>query len=555
MKKLSRKRMVIGIIILFIGASVVPSINGDIEQFGNILDMNEVEDYIGYIGNQEILLENGPEEEWNKTYGGELNDFFRSGIQLENGNYILNGVYGVTEYNTEGDWWLVCIDSIGELLWDKTFGASGYCNGILLAPDGGYVIVGNTDNQGSGGMDILLVKTDENGNIEWSQTYGGSDNESPHNIQMTDDGGYIITGWTESYGDKSGDLWLIKTDSTGNEEWSKTFGGTGIDGGDHIILLEGRGYMFIGVTTSFGAGGFDVWLIKTDSYGNEIWSDTLGGVYDDFINDVKKTVDGGYILVGNSQFSENDGDIWLLKFDSEWNLEWEQIIGDEEYNELACGIQQTSDNGFIITGSHRSMFITGNQQGILLKVDFNGAEEWRKLFGGSEEDWGNDILIISDGGYIVFGYSVSYGAGYKDGWVVKFSSYENQRPNKPSRPSGPSSGNINEEYTFSTSTIDPDGDEIFYLFDWGDGHTSFWYGPYDSGEECSASNIWFERGTFEVRVKAQDVHGGESEWSDPLIVSMPKNHAIYNNIISRLLELFRYRFRFFSLILNDLEVN
>lgn len=469
---------------------------------------------------------NGPLEEWNRTYGGELNDFFRSGIQLENGNYIIYGVYGVSEYNTESDWWLVCIESNGELLWDKTFGVSGYCNGLLLAPDGGYLMVGNTDNQGSGGMDILLVKTDENGNIERSTTYGGPDHESPHNIQMTDDGGYIITGWTRSYGDELGDLWLIKTDSTGNEEWNKTFGGTGVDGGDHIIPLDDGGYMCIGITTSFGTGGFDVWLLKTDSYGNEIWSNTLGGVYDDFINDVKKTVDGGYILVGTSQFSENDGDIWLLKFDSEWDLEWDHMIGDEDYNELALGIQQTSDNGFIITGSHRSLFITGNQQGILFKVDSGGDEEWRKLFGGSEEDGGNDILINSDGGYIVFGYTESYGAGYKDGWVVKFSSYENQRPNKPSRPSGPSSGKINEEYTFTSSTTDLDGDQLYYLFDWGDSTNSGWLGPLSSGEECSASHTWSERGNYEIKVKAKDIHGAESEWSDPLSVFMPKNKAV-----------------------------
>jgi len=489
-----------------------------------IITPNKFYDVIQPLNNKffsnSINCQGDPQEEWNKTYGEELNDFFRSGIQLDNGNYILNGVYSVPEDNSESDWWLVCIDSNGELLWDKTYGASGYCNGLLLAPDGGFVMVGSTSAYGSGGMDIWLVKTDENGNIEWSKTYGGPDHESAHNVQMTDDGGYIITGWTKSYGDESGDLWLIKTDSTGNEEWSKTFRGTGIDGGDHIIPVDDGGYICIGVTTSFGAGGFDVWVIKTDSYGNEIWSDTFGDKYDDFIGDVKKTDDGGYILVGKRQLSENDGDIWLLKFDSEWNLEWERIIGDKDYNELALGIQQTFDNGFIITGSHRSMFITGNQQGILLKVDFNGAEEWRKLFGG----------------YIVFGYSVSYGAGYKDGWVVKFSSYENQRPNKPSRPSGPTTGRIDNEYIFTTSTTDPDGDQLFYMFDWDDGHTSFWYGPYDSGEECSASNIWFERGTFEVRVKAQDVHGGESEWSDSLPISMPKNKQYINTPFLRFLE-------------------
>ena len=124
---------------------------------------------------------------------------------------------------------------------------------------------------------------------------------------------------------------------------------------------------------------------------------------------------------------------------------------------------------------------------------------------------------------------------------------ENNLPNTPSRPTGPSSGKIDEEYTYTTSTIDPDGDQLFYIFDWGDGHTSFWYGPYDSEEECSASNIWFDRGTFEIRVKAQDVHGAESEWSDPLVVSMPKS----NNL---LLDLFLQFFENHTIVYKILEL-
>ena len=510
------------------------------------LPENIKENYLIFnISEEKINTVNGPQEEWNKTYGGELNDFFRSGIELDNGNYVINGVYGVTADNTESDWWLVCIDSNGELLWYKTYGASGYCNGLLLAPDGGYVLIGSTIVYGSGGMDIMLAKTDEYGNIEWSQIYGGPFHESAHSVQMTDDGGYIITGWTMSFGDELGDLWLIKTDNFGNELWSRTFGGTGIDGGDHIIPLDDGGYMCIGVTTSFGTGGFDVWLLKTDLDGNEIWNDTLGNEYDDFVNDFKKTFDEGYILVGNSQFSENNEDIWLLKFDSDWNLKWNKMIGDENYNELGLGIQQTSDNGFIVTGSHRSSFITGNQQGILLKVDSNGNEEWRTLFGGSAEDLGDDILISTDGGYIVFGYSVSYGAGYKDGWFVKFSAFENQRPYKPSRPSGRINGKTGVEYIYTTSTTDPDGDDVFYLFDWGDGSTSFILGPYESGAECSASGIWFEEGSYEIKVKAIDENDAESDWSDPLVVSMPKNKILYRfPFLCRFLEQYPLLFPF-----------
>ena len=136
----------------------------------------------------------------------------------------------------------------------------------------------------------------------------------------------------------------------------------------------------------------------------------------DFIFDIERTTDGGFILVGTTQQSESDDDIWLLKFDEEWNLEWEKSIGDSNNNEHGNAILTTLHSSHIIVGDHRSRFITGNQQGMMMKVDSNGYVVWSKLFGGPEEEIGRDVLFSSDGGYIVFGLTGSYGAGDWDGW-------------------------------------------------------------------------------------------------------------------------------------------
>jgi len=467
----------------------------------------------------------GPQEEWNKTYGGENRDWLSFGIELDNDSIIVRGCTDFSQSNRDGDGWLINIDSEGNLIWEKTFGGDGsdFCNGLLQTSDGGYVLGFTTDSFGSGYYDIRLVKTDQEFNEEWNKLFSGSYDKSAHCFNNAYDGGYLITWGTTNIED-DGDLWLIKTDDSGNEEWNKIFGGPDTDGGNRVLQTDDNGYIVIGSTYSYGAGNRDGWLIKTDGYGNEEWRRTYGMTFDDGLTDIKKTIDGGFIVLGTKQIVDSDDDIWLLKFDAEWNLEWERIIGDRDYNENGNSIQQTSDNGYIITGNHRSAFITGNKQGIILKTDVNGIVEWSKLFGGPDEENGRYVIQTSDEGFIVIGETKSYGSGDIDGWIVKFSPFDNQRPNKPLKPIGEANGKTGDEYIYTTSTTDPDDDDVFYLFDWGNGMTSFIQGPYASGEECSGAGIWFDEGNYEIKVKAIDVHGAESEWSDPLIVSMP--HAL-----------------------------
>jgi hypothetical protein len=271
-----------------------------------------------------------------------------------------------------------------------------------------------TESYGAGRDDVWLIKTDKNGTEEWTRSFGGADDDGSFSVQQTSDGGYIITGETESYGAGWDDVWLIKTDKNGTEEWTRTFGGADDDGGFSVQQTSDGGYIITGVTESYGAGRNDVWLIKTDKNGTEEWTRTFGGADDDGGMVVLQTSDGGYLIIGETDsYGADWDDVWLIKTDKNGTEEWTRTFGGFSWARVES-IMRTSDGGHIITGGTRHY---GDVR--LIKRDKNGNDEWNKTFGGAEDDRGKSVQQTSDGGYIITGYTESYGAGGSDVWLIK----------------------------------------------------------------------------------------------------------------------------------------
>ncbi|MDY0016815.1 MAG: Ser-Thr-rich GPI-anchored membrane family protein [Candidatus Delongbacteria bacterium] len=341
---------------------------------------------------------------FSKNYGGSNSEYGRYVIQSTDGGYIIAG-YTNSFGAGSNDVYLIKTDSNGNQVWYKTFGGADFDTGQSVAQttDGGYIIAGNTYSYGAGDSDVYLIKTDSVGNQIWDKTFGGAGNDTGQSVAQTTDGGYIIAGYTNSYGAGSNDVYLIKTDSNGNQVWYKTFGGADSDIGYSVIRTTDRGYIITGYTYSFGAGGYDVYLIKTDSNGNQVWYKTFGGADSDIGYSAIRTTDRGYIITGYT-YSESMGnyDLIIIKTDSEGNQLWYKTFGDDD-TVLGRSVAQTTDGGYIITGY--ILYSATYSDVYLIKTDSEGNQLWDKTFGGASPDIGCSVAQTTDGGYIIAGES------------------------------------------------------------------------------------------------------------------------------------------------------
>jgi hypothetical protein len=360
-----------------------------------------------------------PATAWTKTFGGADYDYGMSVRQTSDGGYIITGYtasYGAGDY----DVWLIKADSSGNMAWNKTFGGSDvdYGQSVQQTSDGGYVVAGYTASYGAG--DVWLIKTDPSGNMAWNKTFGGSHGGRGYSVQQTSDGGYIIVGSTELYGTGDYDIWLIKTDPSGNMAWNKTFDCSYYDCGRSVQQTSDGGYVVAGYAQSYGAGLSDVWLIKTDSSVTMAWNKTYGSSDYDYAFTVQQTLDGGYIIAGQTaSHVARDLDIWLIKTDSSGTMAWNKTFGSSDFD-IGNSVQQTLDGGYIIAG-YTNSYGAGGSDVWLIKADSSGDETWNKTFGGLGGDLGYSVQQTSDGGYIIAGSTTSYGAGHSDVWLIKVS--------------------------------------------------------------------------------------------------------------------------------------
>jgi regulation of enolase protein 1 (concanavalin A-like superfamily) len=254
--------------------------------------------------------------------------------------------------------------------------------------------------------------------VRFAKTYGGISPEWAHSVQQTSDGGYIVAGRIMSFGAGVYDFFLIKTDANGNVQWAKTYGGTSKDIAHSVRQTSDGGYIVAGYTISFGAGERDLFLIKTDANGNLQWAKTYGGIYWDEARSVQQTSDGGYIVAGYKRPPEAqwNGEFILIKTDANGDVIWAKTYGGLGWDE-AYSVQQTSDGGYIMAGLTAAF--TVGYDFLLIKTDENGDLEWAKTYGVAHYDWAFSVQQTSDGGYIVAGQTNSFGAGSSDIFLIK----------------------------------------------------------------------------------------------------------------------------------------
>jgi hypothetical protein len=358
---------------------------------------------------------------WTRTYGGNHADIASSVQQTTDGGYIIAGStysFGAGMF----DFYLVKTDNNGDTLWTRTFGgtSSDYAYSVQQTADGGYIIAGVTVSSDTDRIDIYVLKTDNDGDTSWTRTYGGNERDNGYSVQQTADSGYIIAGHTRSFGAGGYDFYLLKINKNGDTLWTRTYGGSGADHAFSVQQTIDGGYIIAGTTSSFGAGSWDVYLVKTDNIGDTIWTRTYGGSGQDHAYSIQHTSDGGYIVTGTtSSYGDGRGAIYLLRIDANGDTLWTRTYGGSEIDE-SYSVRQTSDGGYIIAGV-TSSYGAGSWDNYLVRTDNNGDTLWTRTYGSSKSDKGYLVSVqqTTDGGFIIAGSTYSFGPSGLDFYLVK----------------------------------------------------------------------------------------------------------------------------------------
>ncbi|HRG29672.1 MAG TPA: MopE-related protein, partial [Chitinophagales bacterium] len=395
-----------------------------------------------------------PEIIWQHSYGGSGWDQANAVKQTPDGGYIVAGyTYSldgdVTLNQGLSDYWVLKLNSLGVIEWEKTYGGSATddCSDITLWLDGGYILAGQTfsvdgDVSGNNGSyDYWIVKIDESGDVEWQKCFGGSAFDAAHAISNTIDGGYIIIGESQSsdgdvtghHGGLTGDYWVVKIDTNGEIEWENSYGTDNIDDGKTVIQTSDEGYLLAGYGDGLSAY---YQVIKIDNEGELQWVKTFGGSSTDIAYDILETSTGEIMVVGTTNsddfdVSESHGayDTWVLKLNSLGNIIWENTYGGSQFEE-GFAITEVDNLHFIVVGASDSedgdlMAHKGYGDFWIFDIDSSGAINWQKSFGGSNNEIIFSIEQVGVGEYVVSGYSrsndfdLTENNGDFDFWILK----------------------------------------------------------------------------------------------------------------------------------------
>ncbi len=431
-----------------------------------------------------------PTTQWAKCFGGKGVDIGKTILQTDDGGYLIAGSSNSLDgdiahlHDSLGvnyDIVLLKTDANGQLQWQKCIGGTqdDMASAMIKTFDGGYAIGGyswskdgdNIGNVNYYSADYWLVKIDSMGSIQWQKTFGGYLDDKMYGLAQTRDSGFIMIGTTYSHdGDVSGyhaktDIWVVKIDTSRTIQWERCYGGSGDEFSGSIVQAQDGGYVFAGYTNSsdsdvvglhtdyLGENTYDYWVVNLDTLGNIKWSKCFGGDQHDYASQVIKTKDDGYAVIGYSDFGVtlagylSYNDYWLIKLDTSGAVQWQKSYGGSNFDEANC-IIQTNDNGYLVSGTSLSNDheVNGNHGRYdywVVKADGSGNFEWQESFGGSRNDFPYSVIQTIDNGYAISGITYSYDgqiAGYHDSctydlslsdsictpdiWVIKLNPYE-----------------------------------------------------------------------------------------------------------------------------------
>jgi hypothetical protein len=358
-----------------------------------------------------------PSTVWSKTYGGPLGDKVYALVKTQDGGYALAGTtnsFGSGFINA----WLVKTNADGDMQWNQSYSGleQSIADSLVQTSYGGYALTGYTYLMTEGGHSDCIVKSDSNGTLSWNQTYTELGSAAAYCIIQTSDGGYAIVGKSNDIGNGETEAWLAKMSFNGSLEWYKTYGGSQNDAFYTVVQNSDGSYAMSGDTASFGSGNTSsLWLVKTDSLGSALWNQTYSGSSNYVAGSMVKAGDGGYALIGTSQ--QSDDDFAIVKTDSSGNPQWNQTYSGLNVDDAISGIQ-TNDGGYAIVGVTNASN-PAYAKAWLVKTDSSGTAQWNQTYGGSGQNVVGAIVQAGDGGYVLAGYTNSTGAGAEDFWLIK----------------------------------------------------------------------------------------------------------------------------------------
>ena len=339
----------------------------------------------------------GPQVAWNMTFDNGYYDYASAVRQTADGGFIITGGVSPT-FKGDRNALLIKTDSNGSLQWQQFYGGNDFDYGyaVVEASGGGYAMAGITRSRGNGSGDIYLVRTDEGGNVLWEKTFGGSGYEEGRALLQASDGGFIIAGATGTRNNGS-DIYLVRTDVDGGVVWERTYGGTYDDLAISVEHTRDGGYI-IGGYYGTGKDSGEGYLLKVDAWGRFVWDRKLGGE-DSIVYQARQTSDRGYVAVGHTHFLSGDSEVLLTRTDHAGNPLWQKVFRGngtlKGYNVFAA-----PDGGYVIVGEAGT---EAGYKGQLIKTDAGGNEEWRQTYGDSRDVFIRSGTSTRDGGMALVG--------------------------------------------------------------------------------------------------------------------------------------------------------